>query len=894
MAESYKQYRRAQRNLVTEEDFRGGMRYTDSPQDPGFCKALINYDIKDNGKIITPRNGYRMLHSVNLGNFEKPKTIHHIAKGAILDTDSNEDLSRRYTFLTDAKGDEAAVDYDTNKLLIEERFSAEYEDTTNKIFIQSVRVGMDPEDPESDPEDPNEHLYALRRKPRPTTQMLHDMNLMETGVFTQQPYTPVYTVLNGKAIMGVRHYTTEAKTAWTDKLAFLNIERRDGNLYRHNLNFITPKPVSPTEAINYGYNMLSETPYTFNDSKNLAIPAGHIIMNGIVPYTDATCDQVKFNAKVGESITFRLTAQFPDEVSTYKFRWEIRELGSDTVSVYENQEDTSKVYKYNGTNALNTADNSDFIKLTMHPPYKRFSVVVIAYSTTDLTEPIQTMVLGQYSVSEDNISTTTNIEPKNYRLQNANDMTTWQQRVILWGVEGAPNMIFMSDINDPSYFPYPHNAEIFEEDVIACVPYLGDLLVFTESKLYKMTWNKEHMYFESAMIQDNLNMTLFDKDTIVLVQNMVFFKSGNYYYMVVPKTSQGSAGALQLAPISAPITALLDDFKREIKILANTLYNFDNSDRYPRVPATYYMDLQLQDYYNYLDLTAVRNVYKFQLVHKDFEANQVSEVILNFDVVLNYDTMMRTWTLYMYQSNDHRMTPYWKNITSTTVFITPRPEYVSFYNEDEELTEEYITTHLDFIKPDNLSCTDELSITGSTVVQAKLMPNHQYFDTGYRDHQTQIKKRYREIQFKINNISQKALQFGTQFLIDDQLRKNIFRYEARHITTEDAADYGYFYIEQVFDNPEIIPGATILENENPAEYDIPYGDSQKTSMTGTFDLHSRLWVLDFSQLSRVSVVKVRQRVSGKGYAPRLIMISLNEEKYEMLSHNWVHRVMNAR
>ena len=891
MADQYKQYQRAQRNLVTEEQFGGGMRYTDAPQEPGFCKALINFDIKDNGKLLTPRNGYRLLHSAGLGNFDTVKSIHHVAKGAILDTDTNEDLSRRYTFLTDAEGN-GAVDYDTNVLLIEETFSAEYDDETNKVFRQSVRDGMDSEDPQADPEDPDEHLYALRRRPRPKSQMLHDMSLMEPGVFTQQPYAPVYTMLNGKAVIGVRRYATSSKESWTNHLAELKIERRDGNLYRHRLEFIEPKVILPTEAINYGYNMLSDAPYTFHDTLNQALPAGHIIMNGILPYTDAFCNQVKFNARVGEPVTFRVTAQYPNTTSSYKFRWEIRELGSDTVSVYQNQQDTDKIYTFNGSEAVDSNDSSNYVKLTMHPPYKRFSVVVIAYSTTDLTEPIQTMVLGQYRISDDTISTTANIEPRNYRLQDAADMTTWNQRVILWGVDGAPNMIFMSDINDPSYFPYPHNTEIFEEDVVACIPYLGDLLVFTESRLYKVTWDRDKLYFESDMIQDNLNMSLFDKDTIVLVQNMVFFKSGNYYFMVVPRASSASPGALQLAPISAPITGLLDNFKREVMDLAFRLYNFENSELFPRVPATYRMDIRLQDYYNYLDLTAVRNVYKYQLVHRSLEDGQVSEIILNFDVILNYDTMQRTWTLYMMQSNDQRMVPYWKNITSTTVFVTPRAIHETFSNEGEE--EDTIINTLDFIKPDLLSSKDEILISGDTIVQERLMKNYQYFDTGYRDHQTQIKKRYREIQFKINNLSQKALQFGTEFLIDDKMRKSMFRYQTRHITAEESDDYGYLYIEQVFDNPEIIQGATILEEPEEVDYDQVYGDITQVGETGPFLLHSRRWVLDFSQLSRVSVVKVRHRVSGKGYAPRLIMVSLNEEKYEMLSHNWVHRIMNAR
>ena len=51
-------------------------------------------------------------------------------------------------------------------------------------------------------------------------------------------------------------------------------------------------------------------------------------------------------------------------------------------------------------------------------------------------------------------------------------------------------------------------------------------------------------------------------------------------------------------------------------------------------------------------------------------------------------------------------------------------------------------------------------------VKSSTFKNYQYIDTGFREHASDYKKRYREIQLKLNNTSQKELKFYSSFTID--------------------------------------------------------------------------------------------------------------------------------
>ena len=56
----YKTTERGSRVQNVEEAFSKGMYWSDMPLTEGYVKALVNFDLKDNGASIVPRAGYQM------------------------------------------------------------------------------------------------------------------------------------------------------------------------------------------------------------------------------------------------------------------------------------------------------------------------------------------------------------------------------------------------------------------------------------------------------------------------------------------------------------------------------------------------------------------------------------------------------------------------------------------------------------------------------------------------------------------------------------------------------------------------------------------------------------------------------------------------------------------
>lgn len=864
---NYKSTRRSGRVLSAEQSFALGMHYMETNQLEGANRALVNYDIKDQGAALIPRGGMRVLEDTGVAVSEgtSPSELHHTSQLAVVMPNLEDELHKYMLFSEDfedsislppSEQQTYAYRYSNMHMLLEDRL------LDGVPVLVPVRLNQEDDS----------LRYTLEGALNLDGRRIHGVP------YTGRKLSPVYATLNNLPYFPYRAYDTAAELASTG-LARLELSREDDlSDYTALLKPVVPREITPTEAINYGYNMLSPTPYAFNDSISPSVGADYIILDGILAYEDDACTLPLFGARVGSWVTFRLFARFHATGESFRFKWEIRDMASDDVTIYEDIDSpTSKAYHYDESlECAATADGERFIKLRIQPPYKQFSVIVTVYSETDLTEPIQVMTLASYTMSSD--PKVRALDVKQYRLFTAQGMTTWQRRLVLWGPLSGRNMIFISDINDPSYFPYPNNTHVFDENVVSCVPYLSDLLVFTESKLHRLSWDAEGMSYSAQIIQDKLMLSTQDVETIQVVKNMVFFKNGNYFYMIVPGTNTETQ-ELQLAPISRPVTNLLDNFETSVMELFMTMYG---PERFAPLPVDGRYELVLQDFHNYLDNTAVRNVYKFQL-----RIAGSIETLVQFDFLFNYDTMLRTWTAYIVEGNRSRMVPYRQTITDTTMLLN----LVQTTLTSEEVSG--ILSYAEIVKVAPHLPQDLFGLDLGLLPEGRRIKNWQYLDTGHREQIPQHKKRYREIQLRFNNIDQETMEFGVEFSLDDELRKELFQYDIEHnLDDPSSPDYGWIYVTRNFAPPAITAGATILESSDPLEQAPPYPEN--TVLLSGDVLYSNRWVLGFSKLAKVTLSKVAIEVSGKGYSPQLKLLSFNEQRYEYLGHNWVYRVMNAR
>lgn len=499
-------------------------------------------------------------------------------------------------------------------------------------------------------------------------------------------------------------------------------------------------------------------------------------------------------------------------------------------------------------------------------------------------------------------STTANKDLKTYDLSRCTGMTYWKGHIWVYGLIEDPTVLFASDVNEPTYFPYPNNVDIFDEPILLCIPFNENMLVFTRSFIYQLTladtggWTK-------VIIQGNMNFTEFDMEFVRIVKNMVFFKSRDYYYMIVPKTLS-LKNELAIAPVSKNIEELLDDFVHNIPDIFREVYNYTDS-------------ITLVAHFNFLNYEDVHNVYTFETS---------SGLLINFDLL--YNTVSRYWRIHMYESQE-LYKPIREDATKQSAFYAPihltfvynSAQYyrlgVQILNAEEtSVKDKYIPVNSIFhnassevigsaivnsdvwaVVGETVKMYDSALVTGTllsfldgwqiedTAIQESFdalhtYKNTTYLDCGYRNIITDLKKRCRELQFKFNNTSGKINRFITEFILDGEYRIRYYRYNTEYIYDPQDFEYGTIYLDrQEIDDVQLIQ--------------YPYGNTVLPKYTSEL-LDANAWEYDPNKLPEVHFWKARFKVSGKGYTPRFKLRALTEEDYELMGYTWVYRTLYSR
>lgn len=601
-----------------------------------------------------------------------------------------------------------------------------------------------------------------------------------------------------------------------------------------------------------------------------------------------------------------------ESTTEYRVKWEWREVGA-TIwnTIKEEMVDFTVLQKSPLTCPFSSAVEQAIIRVTITNPEQ----LVEQVDGTKIEYVESTTAFGlRFSLS--NTEGPINAAPKRYNLATAKGMLEWKNRLVLWGVEDAETILFTSDVNNPSYFPYPNNIDTLDEPIIHCMLYGDDLLAFTNTKLYRLTIGETGGIGAHTLIQKNLNISEKDIPMFCLVKNMVFFKSGNYYYMLVPKSSS-VVGETTIAPISNTIYPFLDNFSKEVdKLFSVYTQGKTDPDLKQKAPWQYPLSSFLEYYYAYADNENVvlNFVYDYSGFIKGYpevddtgavQATTYREALNNWEPIhlthedkveycrpkdkrqfilsLIYDTSAYAWSIKVHEAPNvvqpiyHNAVgqQYYMYITVQTDADKRNPVFVQCTKQNTE--DNFIVYQkgtfdglVDYealktiTKPSDLEFL-ELQTHKTHTVQK----NHQYLDTGYRmlTGAVDIKKRFRELQFSIDNVSQKALTFYTAFLIDGNVRKDMRGYITQTVLDADDPNSGTLMVERPYVDPIITPGDTTLDD--------------------TF-------TLDNTQFPELAYWKVRVAVSGKGFVPRLQILSVNDKEYSILSTNWVYRTMNSR
>lgn len=889
----FKQYQRGTRVQTVEETFNKGMSYTNAPLDEGYSRVLLNLDINSDGGL-QPRPGF-VKDGLTMELLDKAYDL-VVSSAPIADNEGNTWTHTILGSTTDSSGLYQIV-----------------QDETGVI----VDGKLEPTEALGDPgtlntKDASGVAYFNKKAPH-----IHRMPLTDTE-------HPVKSVVGCRAYNNDFYYIQDNNICHAGCLLTKDATDTEPAEYEFTSQYVAPKECTPAGATTVGFNILSETPYSFANKYNSA--ADNLVATGLVAYTDAECTKPATVIKAGQEVWLRCFVEHPQASVLYTDPngstdfFKINPWFCSTVTNLSTRQDTVfyfttaniefvfeylKDTQYSALGVTTTRPSEPTAKPTMyilnHNPQSKIHQTAAYNAITLGTSPKhnKTVEIGGvayqvYTAPNDAVAGTVgyiasvatlkiiapednptfrctiythsgqtnyttnehplahhlsnlynsldcpeglyassivapyknteqlraNMELKNYNLMSATGMAYWHERLVLWGIPEQANAIFFSDLRDPSYFPYPANTHYFNDTIIAAVPLLDNLVVFTETEVHIMTdvTTTSTATITAQCIQRNLHIDPWDRHLIQPVKNMVFFKSGNYYYMIVPKANS-MTGELTVATVYKPLTNFFDDFKNTIYNLLKKVYNYKE-------------ELKLVHYYNYLDFEDIVNTYVFE----------AERHYVNFMVI--YNSMSRAWSLRVVETPGL--------IQPIKLDATQRGVY--------GVVDRGVFTEMRYI-PDTLKDS-----------YGYYVQNHQYYDSGYREHEANLKKRYREYQLIVNNTGQCDQEFHTGFYVDQAQREQLFDYVVTPVHT--VSSEGYPIQEYIVDP---VPVTT---------YKIP-GTTRLTTNSGSFKI-------GYSMFPEVTNFKLRFHTSGKGYAPRMVIYTKDFKKYELQSCSYVYRLLYSR
>lgn len=866
--QAFKTYARTQRIQDTNLSFAEGMHFTDAPLVEGFSRLLVNFDFNSNEATLKPRKGLATQEYVCV-NEEFPSKLEILAANQI--THNGVEYYQVIVGAPSYDSEGAMLRQNTNTVVGDAWVITLYRDEKGVITFKGyVPLNI-----------PGIGAKCIFSSLVPHQASIHGIALEDTSYARNHIGTFAF---NG----AYYYFTTDSQLHYT----YFNPSGGNTSDGAYDVGTITPYTPLQYETQNSRYNMLLSSirkdPYQFS----CAPGSGVLTLTGFAPINKD--EQLVINPRSGIVYDYILWYTYPALETPQEYCLKIEYTTGDNVW-YPIPRDETETYK---------ADGKPFKieGIKVDAPFAQFRIYAIlkddaTFTSTSKQFTVEAMaksivlpVAFNYAAADRDRSVV-NLGLTRYDLSYARGITYWKNRLWVFGAaiisderilqKQDNTILFASDPNRPDWFPYTAGADIFDEEIMYLQPMLDELLVFTAHNLYSLTMDADGLSWTKKHLQANLNIAPWDLKLIQIVKNMVFFKSGNYYYMVVPKLTAASGAGLAIAPVSKNIAGLLDNFSDNIKKIIDDLFNYSLETRFAE-KAKVTHEYKLVHNYNFLDYEDVHNNYVFKVTRKtkqdwNFNANKYDtyDETKLLTVSLLYNTVSRTWRIYTTES-DNIIHPILKDATNKGLYATLL-----------QAPEDNSTTLIQFLRYTD-GCKDSYIQDFITVDEkehlvskpAKLFPNWQYLDSGNLDQNTDMKKRFREYQFKVVNETSAAIDFYSGFYLDRVIRTYEMNYTTDALVDEDAES-------QVI----IVSATPALELQgDPKDFlnrEVPDELVYKYSKLGT-------WKIGASKFPTSNTWKIRIPTSGKGYLPRIILISYNETSYELLSCATVYRQLYSR
>lgn len=847
--ESYKTVGRIPRYSTKLSAFASGMYLTNQIIPEGYAKLMVNYDIDDTGSFIRPKAGRKLVQELNLDYPSNgPVTLtdyiysYNDAEDEVAATKDIVMSLGKFTQLKDLVG-QTDVNYGKHVFLshikeerdnnvyayddAEDEWVVQEQGTKETIITEDFWALAYDKDAEEFKKIKNTDIgYVAAR----TINNAYAFNKPFVGPVGR----PVYAVVNNEIYTLAGNKVTHINyPANYDRNELVNFNKpelcklilKDNNIKRKR---IEPKKLNPLEAAATGYNILASNPYSFENEQS-----GTTTILGVVAYKDKECTEVQLSPRIGETVYFHIVYTYASKSDKLKCKVESLDLTRNN-SDFDTLEDFT-LEVTNGNNLVYA------FTPTVVGTQLRFTIRKEDDTTTQYPF-VYPLVIGDDSIA---------LEAKRFDLTTGKGMVSWRNCLGIYGVNNAANTIFFSDVEDPSYFPYPYNAISFDNDILAVHNYLDYLLVVTVDSIWLVKPDSVIMTSEQKRILTNIHIPEIDAINLVVLKDQIFFKTDSEFYVLKPNNYTSDATDLKNYVNSIAIANYIDKFQEETVKLFNKLYKdtlehlSDLNDK-----AFKFADFNIYDAFSIVKNSEVHYIYTIEPLI-DFGQGLGNAGKLNLHFV--YNTISRSWRLYLCNTGLQHKPVLYKNKQSGEFYeFFPVGNRMLVSKESYDVVSDRLDEKIGFgIKYDN----------------------YQYLDTGNVAIDDVFTKRFREVQFNLVNMEHTAIPFYIDFKLDGLEKINATRYEITHITDKDDPEYGVIRVIPIEASNMSLPGLT----------------SMAESIT-----ESDHFALDLSHFPDLDVATVRFELQGRGRRGSLQILNTSLKRYTLSDVTWVYRMMSAR
>lgn len=855
--EFYRLGRRLPRYTTKLSAFSNGMYLTQQVIPEGYSKVLVNYDIDDTGTSIKPRAGREVIQII-------PRTATVLGPASL--TDYVYAYNKDNTEVEELK--DIVMSYGLYTRLTD-IVTAGTIDYTRPIYVASMERRVDNSLYQYDEESGWVVLQEGTKETEMTNQFwcidydkeqesFRNVDNEDIGYVISRTVDNAYAFDKpfkdsvGRPIGTV--YSNELYTFCGPKFIFkdypLNEERNELlNFTKPSLcklvitntengstikrKAITPQVLNPLEASSIGYNILLDNPYVFENESG-----GSLSGLGIIPYNPNNKSEIVFTPKLGQVVTLRAYYQYPVTDSNIQYKVESLDLTISN-SEWELLVDYDK-------GSIKPGDLLDYDYL----PKTDRSVVRITIREGEDTATevpiIQTIVCGDSSYDK--------LQSKTFDLSTCKGMLNWQGCIGVYGVEGATDTIFFSDVENPSYFPFPNNTISFDNEILAVHNYLDYLLVITVDSIWLVTGNTTISTSTQKRILANIHIPEIDAVNTVILKDQIFFKTDTQFYVLKPNQYTSDATDLKNYVNSISIANLTQSFTASLVDIFNKVY----VNTWQRLTREYKTQIRFEDF-DVLDTVSIVRDSEVHYIYKVLP-KLTKDITLDYiNVHFVYNTLTRSWRLYFVAIGDEEVSynPVLYRNKQSGVYYEFFPHTIGASSSSivvAKQTKELVT---DNITDDAWNLTEEYN-------------NFQYIDTGNISLDDTFTKRFREVQFNLLNLEPETIKFYSDFKLDGLEQVQATKYELQHITDTSDPDYGVIFVTPVEHTNLDLQGTTV------------FSDSELG------------WTIDLSKFPDLSVATVRLTLQGRGRRGSLQLLNTSLKRYELADMHWVYRLMSAR